>query len=124
MQNGLEKATGRRMWFVPGFSVWGLPSFGEYEYIAYEKIGSTTTYYFGTVTIGDPEQEVLFEQLTDHRGNSLPASIPSPRVMPRLKSGESAFVVGCESATRFRIARDPSSQGPVPTDLLIVEMGD
>jgi hypothetical protein len=113
-----------RSWFVPDFSVWGLPSLGEHDFLALEKVDSTWSVYYGSASIGESDQEVLFSQLTDHRGNSLPSSLKSPRVFPRPKGSETAFVVGTEASDRFKIARDPETNGPVTVDLLVVEMGD
>jgi hypothetical protein len=124
MISGWERLNSRRTWFVPDFAVWGQPSLGEHEFLALEKIGSTRSIYYGTASIGDSQQEVLFSQLTDHRGNTLPASIESPRVFVRVKGGTSAFVSGSEATDRFKIARDAAADGPVTVDLWIVELGD
>ncbi len=124
MPIGLETLTARRVWFVPDFMVWGVAGPGELEYLALEQIGSEQSIYFGSATLDDGPQEVSFADLTDHRGNSLPATIHSPRIYPRSKSVDTVFIVGAESSSSFQIARDPASTGPVLTDLLIVEMGD
>ena len=121
---GLERLTSRRAWFVPDFTVWGQPSLGEHEYLALEQVGPTWSVYYGTAAVGESDQEVLFSQLTDHRGNSLPGSISSPRVQVRAKESESAFVVGQETSDRFKIAHDITAAGPVIVDLWIVELGD
>ena len=121
---GWERLTSRRTWFVPDFTVWGQPSLGEHEYLALEKIGSDRSIYYGTASIGESQQEVLFSQLSDHRGNSLPAQLASPRVFVRGKGASPAFVVGCETADRFKIARDSATVGPVIVDLWVVELGD
>ncbi|MEW5795791.1 MAG: hypothetical protein AB1772_05470 [Candidatus Zixiibacteriota bacterium] len=121
---GLERILSRRTWFVPDFAVWGQPSLGEHEYLALEQVGATWSVYYGTAAIGESDQEVLFSQLTDHRGNALPGSIKSPRVLVRAKGSESAFVVGQETSDQFKIARDMSAPGPVVIDLYIVELGD
>jgi len=122
--SGWERVTAHRTWFVPDFAVWGQPSLGEHEYVALEKIGSTRSIYYGTASIGESQQEVLFNQLTDHRGNTLPSQLESPRVLVRPRGSETAFVVGCESPDRFKIARNADTAGPLTVDLLIVEMGD
>ena len=121
---GWERLTSRRTWFVPDFTVWGQPSLGEQEYLALEKIGSTRSIYYGTASIGESQQEVLFSQLTDHRGNSLPSQLESPRVFVRVKGSDPAYVIGSEMADRFKIARDASASGPIPVDLWVVELGD
>jgi len=121
---GLELVTSRRVWFVPDFSVWGQPSLGEHEYLALEKVDSTWSVYYGTASIGECSQEVLFSQLTDHRGNSLPGSLESPRVFIRPRDHTPVFVVGHEGADRFKVAHDANAAGPITVDLMIVELGD
>lgn len=66
---------------------------------------------------------MAFSDLTDHRGNQLPSTIASPRVIIRPRSSDTAFVISEESETNFKIARDPDASGPVTVDLLVVEMG-
>ncbi|RKX22969.1 MAG: hypothetical protein DRP45_10975 [Candidatus Zixiibacteriota bacterium] len=124
MISGLERVTARRAWFVPNFVVWGLPVLGEHEFVVLEDIDSTYSIHYGSTSIGQSDQEVSFDQLTDHRGNSLPMSLASPRVFPRAKGSEPVFVVGKEAASSFKIARDPDCEGTVTVDLLIMEMGD
>ncbi|MCP4685892.1 MAG: hypothetical protein GY867_10670 [bacterium] len=124
MNSGIEKITARRVWFVPDFEVWGLLDSGEQDYLAVEQTGSTQAIYYGTATFGQNEQSVDFEHLVDHRGNSLPATIEAARVIPRSKGSRTVFVVGHESSHGFKIARDPASDSPITTDLLIVELGD
>lgn len=120
----IGKIMARRSWFVPGFSVWGLPSLGEYDLLTRQEIDGAWSLYYGSVSIGESDQEVLYSQLTDHRGNTLPSSMKSPRVFPRAKSGDPVFVVGTEASDRFKIAREPQATGPVIVDLMVVEMGD
>lgn len=120
---GLEKVKSRRVWFVPNFVVWGLPVWAEIEFLAVEKVASDKAVFYGSLDIGDTSQQAAFSDLTDHRGNQLPSTISSPRVFVRLRSQEVVFVVGEESDTTFKIARDPDASGPVTVDLLVVEMG-
>lgn len=122
MIDGYDRVISRRAWFVPDFSVWGETSLGEHEYLALDKIDGIWSIYYGTATIGQNTQEVLFEQLVDHRGNSLPKAINAPRVFVRPKDDASAFVVGREAADRFRIAQ--AGDGPVTVDLWVMELGD
>jgi hypothetical protein len=124
MISGLEKVKSHRTWFVPNFVVWGPPVWSEIEFLALEIVGSDKNVFYGSADIGDPSQHVAFSELTDHRGNQLPASIASPRVLVRLKSEVSAFVIGDESSSSFKIARDPEASGSVTVDLIVVEMGD
>ncbi len=124
MITGLEKVLARRAWWIPDFSVWGEPSLGEHEYLALEKVGAAWAVLYGTAAIGESDQEVSFSQLSDHRGNSLPATIKSPRVFVRPKGSAAVFVVGREADDRFKIAHDPQADGPVSVDLWVVELGD
>ncbi len=124
MTAGLEKVTARRAWFVPGFVVWGLPVWDEIDFLVSEKVGTQETVLYATGDIGGNAQQVSFGDLTDHRGNRLPGTIASPRVIVRQRGHDTAFIMAEESPVDFKIARDPESTGPVMVDLLIVEMGD
>jgi len=120
---GLERAKSHRVWFVPNLLVWGLPSWGELELLTLEQVGSELTIGYNSIGIGDTEQEVHFENLMDHRGNSLPTALSAPRVVIRPRTFTNAVVVATESDTSFKIARDPDANGPTTVDLLVVEMG-
>jgi len=109
---------------VPDFSVWGQPSLGEHEYLALEQVDSNWSIYYGTASIGENSQEVLFSKLVDHRGNTLPVNLESPRVFIRPKDGTPVYVVGNEGTDRFKIAHDADAAGPITVDLMIVELGD
>ena len=124
MCSGLERLTSRRAWFVPEVVVWGLPTLGEVRFVTLEEVGSTASVLYGTADIGPGEQELVFSQLVDHRGNQLPASIECPRVIPRYKDRYPVFIVGQESNDRCKVARDPDAPGAVTADLLILEMRD
>lgn len=124
MLSGLERIKSHRMWFVPGFVVWGMPGLEDAEYLAFESTPSASTLFFAETDIGDMGQQVAFDQLTDHRGNVLPETISSAKVFPRSRGAESVFIVGNETPESFRIGRDSDSSDPVTVDLLIIEMGD
>ena len=121
---GLEMILAKRSWLVPEFTVWGLPGFGERDFLIVEQLGSTKTVLFGSFDIGGVEQEVSFDQLIDHRGNTLPATIASPLVLTRAKGPASPFVIGRENSAGFKIARPSDTTAPLQTDLLVVELGD
>jgi hypothetical protein len=104
--------------------VWGLPSLSEIDYLVTDEIESVKSIYYGSSSVGNTGQEVLYSELTDHRGNQLPTSLQSPRVFIRHKGVPRSFVAGTESTDRFRIARDPEADGPVTVDLMVVEIGD
>jgi len=112
------------MWLVPDFVVWGLPGLGEIEYLDVENIDGTKSVSFGSAGIGDTSQSVTFANLTDVRGNSLPAFLNRSLVTVRSHDQSQVFVVGTETDSGFKIARDADSLGPVTVDLIITELGD
>ena len=124
MISALPMATTRRVWFVPDFMVWGLPSLGDVEYLAQQEVTGEDAILFGSAAIGDTDQSVLYEQLIDHRGNHLPAELSAPRVFTRVHGEDTVYVVGAESADGFRIARSPEASGSVSADLMIIELGN
>jgi hypothetical protein len=124
MNVGMNKINARRMWVVPDFAVWGISGLGEVEYLTVEEVGSTKSVFFGSVGIGGSSQAVSFAALIDMRGNSLPETINRPLVTFRSHGESQVFVVGSESNTGFKIARDPKAAGPVMVDLIITELGE
>ena len=124
MNAGLTKLKSRRMWVVPGFVVWGLSGLGEVEYLNIEQVDSTKSVSFGSAGIGDTAQPVSFATLTDVRGNLLPATIMRPLVISRSQNQSQVFVVGKETDSGFKIARDPAASGPVTVDLIVTELGE
>ncbi|MBU0982364.1 MAG: hypothetical protein KKA42_00725 [candidate division Zixibacteria bacterium] len=122
--NGLQNITARRAWLVPSFAVWGTQPAGEQEFLCCTTIDGVDSIHYGATSFGETEQEVLFQDLRDHRGNYLPETIKSPAVILRPRNSGSVFVVGRESRDRFKIAHDAAVSSPVSVDLLIIEMGD
>ena len=123
MNYGLLSIKSRRAWLVREFVVWGLPGLGDMEYLALQTADGAKSIHFGSVNIGDASQSVSFANLQDVRGANLPAAITRPVVIPRARSGDNVFIVGDESSTSFKIARDSSATGPVTVDLFVVELG-
>ncbi len=121
---GIENVLAHRIWFVPGFEVWGLPGLSEVEYLVLEQIGSNKTILYGQAGVGDGSQSVNFDELTDHRGNNLPENIDSPRIIIKSHDENAAFIVGTEKDNSFKIARDPNSENNVTVDLMVIEMGN
>ena len=115
---------GSRAWLVPDFMVWGLPALGDLEFLLVENVDNTRGVFFNAVDLVDTVQEVSFDQLTDHRGNQLPAEISAPLVVPRSKSDIPVFIVGKESDSKFKIARAAGDENPAAADLLVMEMGN
>lgn len=122
--NSLMYLRGRRMWVVRDFSVWGLKDDAEIYYLGEETVNSVGRLMFGSSIIGGLEQNVNFGDLVDWKGNSLPTTINAPRIIFRPRNKYNVFLVGDESATGFRVARDSSAAGPVTADLFIFEMGN
>jgi len=123
MFSALTRVTARRVWFVPHFGVWGAPDWGDIKYLAIEETESVKSVLFGSVSIGDCTQTVLFEDLIDHRGNPLPATLDNPCVMVRPRTGDRVFVAGDETPSGFKIARTDDGYDPVTVDLLVMELG-
>lgn len=124
MNDGLNTLKSRRMWLVPDFVVWGLSGLGEIEYLNVENVEGTKSILFGSAGIGDTSQLVTFASLTDVRGNFLPASIKRPLVTARSHNEAQVFVVGSETNSGFKIARDADASEPVTVDLIITELGE
>lgn len=120
----LNDLLARRMWFVPGVAIWGLPGLTEIDFVAAERVGSTVSILHGAAVPGGGQQTIAYTELTDHRGNTLPATLSSPKVFLRPQGPNTAFVIGAESPTSFRVARNPDSPDPIQADLLVIEMGD
>ena len=115
--------TARRQWFVPDVVVWGLPGLGDIDYLAVETVDGNASVFFNTADVGAAQQEIAFGQLIDDRGNNLPTTLNTPRVLVRPRSETPVFIVGRETDQSFRVARDPAAAGPVTVDLLIIEAG-
>lgn len=110
------------MWLAPDYSVWGIPASATVTMVSAESIDGEVRIFYDHAQIGGAEQVVAFGELTDHRGNKLPAQIKSPKVIALSRSTDAVFVVGRESTSGFKIARGSSASGSVIVDLLIIEM--
>ncbi len=113
---------GRRIWFVPGVVVWGASSGTELSFVTVNIAEGQRQIYHTTASIGGSQQQISFNALVDHRGNNLPLTINSPKVIPLAKSDANVFIVGREFASGFVISRDSTATTPVTTDLLIMEL--
>ena len=100
-----------------------LASDAELLFLIAEEVNSITRLGFNQITTGDSSQNVNFADLTDFKGNSLPAEIDSPKIITVPRSEYNAFVIGNESDFGFKIARDPNAPGTIDVDLYIFEMG-
>lgn len=113
----------RRLWVVRDILVWGIASDAQFYYLGVENVDSTGRLMFGMSTVGDAAQDVQFSDLVDHKGNALPSTIAFPRILISPRSPHIAYLVGEESNTGFRVARDPEAPGPVSVDFFIYETG-
>jgi hypothetical protein len=121
--NTLAYLKGHRIWVVRDILIWGLASDASLYFLGEENVDATGRLLFGTVSIGGEAQDIRFSDLIDYRGNILPSSIDSPRVLIRPRSSYVAYLVGEESNTGFKVARDASAPGPISVDFFIYEMG-
>ncbi len=124
MYSGLNSLKSRRLWAVPNFVVWGLAGLGDIEYLNVEQVDGAKFVSFGSAGIGDVSQSVSFASLVDIRGNTLPASIQRPLVTARSHDQFQGFVIGTETNSGFKIARDATAAGPLMVDLIITELGE
>jgi len=123
MNSGLEAVKAKRVGLIHNYSIWGVSQDAEIDFLVVESVDAVSTFLFGNQAIGSSLQEVAFENLTDHRGNKWPQQIDSPRVIIRSQSDQQVFIVGQESDTHFKIARNSESTESFLSDLMIVEMG-
>jgi hypothetical protein len=119
----LSYLRGRRLWVVRNFLIWGTADESRLFYLGVEDIDSTSRIMFGVNGTGGSIQDVQFLNLIDFKGNHLPPVIKSPKVIIRFRSPYSAYLIGEESNSGFRIARDNNAPGPVSVDFFIFEMG-
>ncbi len=108
---------------VNNFSV-----YGEFSAVAplllWTEIGDTSKrIIFAREILGGLEQVVNFSSLYDIKGNQLPATINSPKVILLQKNEVSCVVVGPETNSNFKIAKLSQSQSPGMVDLVIMENG-
>jgi len=121
--DSLTYLRGRRLWMIRDYAVRGVTEGARIKYLCVKENDGTKQILFGDNGIGETEQDVLFAELSDFRGNRLPEKIASPKVMLCPRSEYPVFLVGKESDSGFRIARDSSAPGAVMADLFIYEMG-
>jgi len=111
------------MWVVRDIMIWGIENEAEFAFLAIETVGTSSRLMFSRAAVGDTAQDILFSDLIDHRGNNLPVTINSPRVIIRPGDCHAAYLIGEESNSGFRVVRDPSAPGPVKADFFIYETG-
>lgn len=117
----LAHLTGRRAWYVPAVSVWGDLSAETVEMMATETDDNATRVVFQQFTVGGEDQVIMFSSLTDHRGNTLPASIDRPVVIPIAKNAIGVAILGRPSSVSFRAGKVSIAAADGIVDLWIVE---
>ncbi len=123
MNQTLNMLLGRRMWMVPGIVIWGEMAGFEPEFIIIENDGAARRIMHGHFNIGGRSQVLKFADLTDQRGNKVPAALTNPTVIPITRGGIHVAVQGSPDSESVRLAQATPSNQAVVTDLLIIEMG-
>lgn len=123
MNPTLSYLLGRKMWLVPNVNVWGEIADFSAELALTENTGGQKRILFGSFSVGGATQLVYFGDLTDARGNSLPAALVNPSVAVLLKDDVIVVVSGTPTSKSFRLAKATATDRNGVCDLLIVEMG-
>jgi hypothetical protein len=122
MSETLNYLKSKRIWAVPGVSVFGTLGAVELLLLRTESTPSAKRIIFETAVLGGVEQVLFYKDLVDFRGNQLPQKLKSPKVIVLQKSAVFAIVAGSEGEEVFRLAKTSGTENAV-VDLLIVEMG-
>ncbi|MDH4223142.1 MAG: hypothetical protein OEV55_06325 [candidate division Zixibacteria bacterium] len=118
----LDYLRGRRVWLVKNFCVWGSYSAIDFIFICSETRTNSKRIIFNRFDLGGYAQEVIFSSLYDFKGNQLPQSIKSPKVVT-LPKNETICMVTEENDNGFKIVQKSGSVENGLVDLLIMEMG-
>ena len=65
-----------------------------------------------------------YDSLADYRGNQLPSSLQSPKILVRPRAVDISVAVTSESEESFSIARSSANADAVQVDLYVMELGD
>ncbi|HXF49625.1 MAG TPA: hypothetical protein VNL73_09425 [Verrucomicrobiae bacterium] len=122
MTQTLNYLKSKRIWAVPGVSVYGTLGAAELLLLRTEITPSAKRIIFETAVLGGMEQVLFYKDLVDFRGNQLPQRLKNPKVAVLQKSAVFAVVVGSEGEEVFRLAKVAGAENAV-VDLLIIEMG-
>jgi len=117
----LDYLRGHRSWLVKNFRVWGDYFSVEASIVFTESASGAKRILLGRAFLGGLNQEVSFSDLFDYKGNPVPDTITTPKVIILAKNEVRCFQVGSENQTGFRIAKDEASKTGL-VDLWIVEM--
>lgn len=122
MTQTLNYLKSKRIWAVPGVSVYGVLGAVELLFLRAEITPASKRIIFETAVLGGVEQVLFYQDLTDFRGNKLPQKLKSPKVIVLPKSAVGAVVAGGEGDELFRLAKTAGVDNAL-VDLLIIEMG-
>jgi hypothetical protein len=122
MKDTLNYLKSKRIWAVPGVTVFGALGAFELLLLRAEITPSSKRVIFETAILGGTEQVLFYKDLTDFRGNKLPQKLKNPKVVVLPKTAAGAVVAGGESDELFRLAKTSGPYGAL-VDLLIIEMG-
>ncbi len=123
MNTTLAYLRSRRAWLVKDIAIWGTDREAELKIALTEQVGSDVRLGWWSISLGGQFQYINFTDLTDSRGNQLPASIVNPAIIiiPRGKPG--AFIKSVDGDAGFSVARNDSDSAPVLIDVMIFETG-
>jgi hypothetical protein len=118
----LDYLRGKRSWLVKNFVVWG-DYYSSKFLCLYTEVGpSSKRVMFEEASLGGFDQSVNFADLYDFKGNELPSTISSPKVIVLFKNEVFCFVVGQETNSGFKIAKLSGTQVSGLVDLIVLEM--
>ncbi|MBD3170151.1 MAG: hypothetical protein GF307_11755 [candidate division Zixibacteria bacterium] len=121
MNTTLDYLRSNRKFLVKDFAVYGDYTAAEGGALYTEALPGNARVMFSHSYLSEDEQAVDFNQLYDYRGNQLPETLTSPKVIIMPKNEVQCFLVGSENESGFKIAKhNPGKTGLV--DLLIMEM--
>lgn len=123
MNTTLAYLRSRRAWLVENISVWGTDRDAVIQMAAVETVGSDVRLGWWSISLGGQFQDITFADLTDSRGNALPATIDKPAVVVIPRASTGAFVKIKNGDAGFSIACNDVDASPVLVDLMIFEMG-
>jgi|CXWL01.1.fsa_nt_gi hypothetical protein len=114
----------KRSWFVPDVRVWGTTGLGELDMVQVERVNGVSSLYHQQIILEGAGQVVRYDSLADYRGNQLPSSLQSPKILVRPRAVDISVAVTSESEESFSIARSSANADAVQVDLYVMELGD
>ena len=120
----LEYLKTNRKWLAPNLIVWGNADACSARLLMTET-GTPNRVVFAADEISGLNQTILYSDLVDSKGNSLPEQIANPIIIIIPRNQIHCFLIGQPSSTSFKIGRtgagsNNNSDGLV--DILIMEV--